>query len=294
FRANTPGEWLFPDQMEPSALAAVIRNCPSGALTYETRLPELAEAPSSINTVRLRENGPYAFSADLRLSTEQEPVTRRTLCRCGASKNNPYCDSSHSQIGFTATGEPASESLATLAERGGPLEVTPLPNGPLQVRGALEVLSGTGRAIARTETCRLCRCGGSKTKPFCDGTHAQIGFTDASTDAMPTEAGPVRGVSRPSEIPTLAAWLGGRERAGELTRAFYARVPGDLVLGPVFAKMNPKHAEHVADFITEVFGGAPLYSESGGSHSGMVGKHMGRNPTQTTPQSRGAPKLRAA
>jgi CDGSH-type Zn-finger protein len=40
----------------------------------------------------------------------------------------------------------------------------------------MEIISGTGRVVARLETARLCRCGGSSTKPFCDGTHAKIGF----------------------------------------------------------------------------------------------------------------------
>jgi CDGSH-type Zn-finger protein len=63
-----------------------------------------------------------------------------------------------------------------LAVRDGPLEVTPLTDGPLQVRGNMEIISGTGRVVARLESARLCRCGGSGNKPFCDGTHATIGF----------------------------------------------------------------------------------------------------------------------
>jgi CDGSH-type Zn-finger protein len=63
-----------------------------------------------------------------------------------------------------------------LALRDGPLEVTPLTDGPLQVRGNMEIISGTGRVVARLESTRLCRCGGSGNKPFCDGTHEKIGF----------------------------------------------------------------------------------------------------------------------
>jgi len=56
------------------------------------------------------------------------------------------------------------------------LSVDPLPDGPLQVMGNVEICAGTGRTVARAQNARLCRCGGSSTKPFCDGTHARIGF----------------------------------------------------------------------------------------------------------------------
>ena len=58
-----------------------------------------------------------------------------------------------------------------------PLSVVPTKNGPLEVNGSLEIVSGTGRTVLRTEQTWLCRCGGSSNKPFCDGTHAKIGFT---------------------------------------------------------------------------------------------------------------------
>ena len=63
-----------------------------------------------------------------------------------------------------------------LEVRGGPLDIEPQTDGPLQVRGNLEITSGTGRVVARLQQARLCRCGGSANKPFCDGTHARIGF----------------------------------------------------------------------------------------------------------------------
>jgi CDGSH-type Zn-finger protein len=102
---------------------------------------------------------------------------RATLCRCGASKNKPYCDGSHSAAGFNASGEPASEELPTLDVRGGPLAIKQAPNGPLLVQGPLEIMAGTGRAISRTTNTALCRCGASKNKPYCDGTHSEMGFT---------------------------------------------------------------------------------------------------------------------
>ena len=63
-----------------------------------------------------------------------------------------------------------------LPVRDGVLAIDPLVDSPLQVRGNLEITSGTGRVVARVTSARLCRCGGSATKPFCDGTHAKNGF----------------------------------------------------------------------------------------------------------------------
>jgi CDGSH-type Zn-finger protein len=63
-----------------------------------------------------------------------------------------------------------------LAVRDGALRIDPQTNGPLRVRGNLEIVSGGGRVVARLESAALCRCGASANKPFCDGTHAKIGF----------------------------------------------------------------------------------------------------------------------
>ena len=122
-----------------------------------------------------REAGPDAVRGQLRLDG-QPAGFRATLCRCGASKNKPYCDGSHHDAGFTATGEPPTGAAEMLPVRDGPLAIDPQTDGPLQVRGNLEITSGTGRVVARVTSAYLCRCGGSSNKPFCDGTHAKIGF----------------------------------------------------------------------------------------------------------------------
>jgi CDGSH-type Zn-finger protein len=56
------------------------------------------------------------------------------------------------------------------------LDVRPQRNGPLVIRGNVELCAGTGRTVERLTSTRLCRCGGSANKPYCDGTHARIGF----------------------------------------------------------------------------------------------------------------------
>jgi hemoglobin len=83
-----------------------------------------------------------------------------------------------------------------------------------------------------------------------------------------------------AKTPTLYEWVGGIEPLEALFSAFYARVPGDPVLGPVFARMSPDHFRVVAHFVAEVLGGPTLYTESGvHSHSSMVAKHIGRHLT---------------
>jgi len=74
-------------------------------------------------------------------------------------------------------------------------------------------------------------------------------------------------------IPTLAEWVGGLESLRALTKHFYKKVPQDLLLAPVFARMDTHHAHHVAAFTTEVFGGPKAYSADGGSHAHMIDRH---------------------
>jgi CDGSH-type Zn-finger protein len=66
-------------------------------------------------------------------------------------------------------------------------QVTPYPDGPYLVRGEFELVDAEGKVIERRRrTVALCRCGASRTKPFCDGTHKTIGFQAAGTaDAQP-------------------------------------------------------------------------------------------------------------
>ena len=73
--------------------------------------------------------------------------------------------------------------------------ITPKPNGPLIVEGPVKIVTPDGRELAvpprkdgrPAEVIVLCRCGGSATKPFCDGSHKRNGFSDAPpADLAPT------------------------------------------------------------------------------------------------------------
>jgi CDGSH-type Zn-finger protein/uncharacterized Fe-S cluster protein YjdI len=175
FLANREGPWIVPDAMDAERLVGVAHACPSGAIRYVRKDGRPDEAAPPVNLIMVREGGPYGVRADIRLDGKNAHY-RATLCRCGASKNKPFCDGSHHEIGFAASGEPATGKADSLAVRDGPLAIDPEPDGPLQVRGNLEIVSGTGRRVACVTQARLCRCGGSANKPFCDNTHARIGF----------------------------------------------------------------------------------------------------------------------
>lgn len=59
--------------------------------------------------------------------------------------------------------------------------ITPYRDGPLLVRGPVRMIDQDGNAIELDrETVALCRCGKSRLRPFCDGTHKLIRFSAPS------------------------------------------------------------------------------------------------------------------
>ena len=82
------------------------------------------------------------------------------------------------------------------------------------------------------------------------------------------------------EVPTLYAWAGGAEPIERLLVTFYEKVPRDPMLAPVFASMSREHAVHVAEFVAEVLGGPPRYSEKRGGHPAMIRHHVGKELTE--------------
>jgi len=166
FVPNVQGEWLHPEHASAEEVAELAHNCPSGAIQYRRLDGGPQEGAPLVNAVWIREN-----KAEV-----PAPAFRATLCRCGASHSKPYCDGSHHAAGFIASGEFPVGQRQTLARRDGPLEIVPAKNGPLLVKGALEVVSGTGQTIATLSSTALCRCGQSANKPYCDGSHARVGF----------------------------------------------------------------------------------------------------------------------
>ncbi len=175
FVPNVAGEWIHPDNATPEETAALAQACPSGAIRYERLDGGENESAPRVNVARVRENGPIAIHADATIEGHGSTF-RATLCRCGASKDKPFCDVSHNAAGFQATGEPATEESKPLDVRSGALQIAPQKDGPLMVEGNLEIVSGTGRTIRRATKTFFCRCGQSASKLYCDGTHKKVGF----------------------------------------------------------------------------------------------------------------------
>jgi CDGSH-type Zn-finger protein/ferredoxin len=203
-------------------------------------------------------NGPYYLLNDMtpasvpnlcRANGESCASVRGVaLCRCGGSKNKPFCDGTHGTNGFTdkriaddtqnrrvsyagmritihdnrgicahagfctdrlesvfrmqqepwidPNGASAEEIIAAIKEcPSGALSysigaveyrdharepmVTITNDGPYAITGGIELIGVTFGDGASTEHYTLCRCGESKNKPFCDGSHWQVDFRDA-------------------------------------------------------------------------------------------------------------------
>lgn len=141
--------------------------------------PESLSKDTAATSVRVTPNGPFLL--DGRLSIELEDggsaeYTSVALCRCGNSESKPFCDGRHAAGGF-ADDAMLNDSKLRGHEAGSPtLEVRLAANGPILLSGPLTI-TGSGASEAHVGTGgALCRCGASKNKPYCDGSHREIGF----------------------------------------------------------------------------------------------------------------------
>ena len=67
-------------------------------------------------------------------------------------------------------------------------------DGPIKVSNLNNLINSRGESVKTKKTMILCRCGASRAKPFCDGRHNTIGFTDEkSNEALPDRLDEVKG-----------------------------------------------------------------------------------------------------
>ncbi len=93
--------WIQPDGVNSEEIVALTHKCPSGALVALVGGERRDESDPSEEIV-IAEDGPYNVHGEITLQVDddlQPPVRHRfALCRCGASKNKPYCDGSHLEL----------------------------------------------------------------------------------------------------------------------------------------------------------------------------------------------------
>ncbi len=171
--------WCDPDLVSEGAVQDVVTRCPTGALSIEFKDGTDPETAESENTVNVAYNGPLFVRGQLEIDAASSDTPglkyRATLCRCGESKNKPFCDNSHEDASFKDYGA-VGESGDFDTDSGGPLAISTATNGPLLLKGNMTIVGSCGRPAWHGKQVALCRCGVSKNKPFCDGSHKEVGF----------------------------------------------------------------------------------------------------------------------
>jgi uncharacterized Fe-S cluster protein YjdI/CDGSH-type Zn-finger protein len=96
--------WVTADAAGADEIAYAIERCPTGALTYERTDGAPGEEAPAETTIIPWPNGPLMVRGNVEIRDAKGKLftagPRFTLCRCGASKNQPFCDLSHRMIGF--------------------------------------------------------------------------------------------------------------------------------------------------------------------------------------------------
>lgn len=132
------------------------------------------------NIIRIFKDGPLHLTGKLVLKDGEEKIIEKSkelyLCRCGQSKNKPYCDGAHKHT-FQEPGKfinpPVSEGGLNNV---GKVVIRAQTNGPLLFKGNVCIQDKSENKLMR-KIGSLCRCGHSANYPFCDGTHGKIEFT---------------------------------------------------------------------------------------------------------------------
>ena len=95
--------WINPDGARVNETISVIEKCPSGALSYSIghiKCTELDRPPA----IKIAKNGPLEITGGITLeddmNSKPQSAEHYTLCRCGNSKNKPFCDGSHIRTKF--------------------------------------------------------------------------------------------------------------------------------------------------------------------------------------------------
>ena len=102
FRMKTE-PWIDPDGADKNEIVEIVKKCPSGALSYSLKDKEYRDQDRNPQ-ILVSKDGPYFVTGGIGLNDEQmgEGASKEhfALCRCGGSKNKPFCDGTHWYINF--------------------------------------------------------------------------------------------------------------------------------------------------------------------------------------------------
>ena len=134
------------------------------------------------NSIMVRPDGPLVCKGDIAITlvnaggelilTDNEFA----LCRCGLSKNKPYCDGTHKTEGIKMAQSFSDEREEDIKEIKGALTITVKNNAMYSINGPVTIFSRDGLSKTTRTKAALCRCGQSEKKPFCDAKHKKCGF----------------------------------------------------------------------------------------------------------------------
>ncbi|HBZ17943.1 MAG TPA: hypothetical protein DEO41_00955 [Betaproteobacteria bacterium] len=128
--------------------------------------------------IKVIRDGPLSFDGLFTYRDEHE-VSRKlggvplSLCRCGKTSSIPFCDRSHNSFLFTTDDhlnieyKVRNENIVPLD---GAILVKAIGGGPFYITGPVSIVD-ENLASWEGDRVKLCRCGYSQMKPFCDGAH---------------------------------------------------------------------------------------------------------------------------
>ena len=131
----------------------------------------LRSLPAVFDIARRRWIDPARASADAVMAAVAK-------CPSGALQSN-LVTAVHAAVAIPDGTRPAGEAMRIVAARpDAPLTITVQDKAGLLVEGTFKVVDAAGNVLRDGVKCTLCRCGHSRNKPFCDGTHNSIEKTD--------------------------------------------------------------------------------------------------------------------
>ena len=134
------------------------------------------------NSIMVRPDGPLICKGDTDITlqnADEELIVQDkefALCRCGLSKNKPFCDGTHKTADSGATQSFTDEREEDITGLVGDLTITVKTNAMYSISGPVTIFSRDGLSKTTRTKAALCRCGHSEKKPFCDAKHKKCGF----------------------------------------------------------------------------------------------------------------------